>query len=244
MLDSIKNDTSSNYWIIASTYATSLFQELRSDVPKVYRHPRQGLGSVNHAVYALETLTFSNGDIPESCKDIATISVPVLKQYGGIVRSWDSRYTSYMLLIITGVPTLVFAIVLLCYIRGKVRNHDQGQHQSVNLSAMAITPQTRSTTGLDGITVESYPKTILGESFELPKDDSTCAICLSDYKPKEALRTIPECNHYFHVDCVDEWLKLNATCPVCRKSPEIASLVTPCSSLSVNSTNASHRTSQ
>ncbi|GKB75026.1 hypothetical protein Tco_0936438 [Tanacetum coccineum] len=45
MLDSIKNDTSSNYWIIASTYATSLFQELRSDVPKVYRHPRQGLGT-------------------------------------------------------------------------------------------------------------------------------------------------------------------------------------------------------
>ncbi|GKD20133.1 hypothetical protein Tco_1221836, partial [Tanacetum coccineum] len=33
-LDSIKNDTSSNRWIIASTYATSLFQELRSDVPK------------------------------------------------------------------------------------------------------------------------------------------------------------------------------------------------------------------
>nr|GEZ79838.1 zinc finger, RING/FYVE/PHD-type [Tanacetum cinerariifolium] len=45
------------------------------------------LGSVNHSVYALETWKSSNGDIPESCKDIATVSVPVLKQYGGIVSS-------------------------------------------------------------------------------------------------------------------------------------------------------------
>ncbi|GJY42617.1 ribosomal RNA small subunit methyltransferase, partial [Tanacetum coccineum] len=37
----------------------------------------------------------------------------------GSSNGWDSRYTSYRLLIITGVPTLVFAIVLLCYIRGK-----------------------------------------------------------------------------------------------------------------------------
>ena len=112
--------------------------------------------------------------------------------------------------------------MLICYVPGKVRNYEQGRHQSIDLSAIAITPQTRSTTGLDGTTIESYPKTILGESCELPKDDRTCAICLSDYKPKEVVRTIPECSHYFHVDCVDEWLKLNATCPVCRKSPEIA----------------------
>ncbi|GJZ45125.1 zinc finger, RING/FYVE/PHD-type containing protein [Tanacetum coccineum] len=127
----------------------------------------------------------------------------------------------------------------------KVRNHDQGrQHQSINHSAIAITPQTRSTIGLDGSTIESYPKTILGESWELPIDDSTCTICLSDYKPKEAVRTILECSHYFHADCLDEWLKLNATCPVCRKSPEITSLVTTCSLMSLNSTNSSHTASQ
>lgn len=45
------------------------------------------LGSVNHSVYALETLMISYGHIPESCKDIATISVPVLEQYVGIIRS-------------------------------------------------------------------------------------------------------------------------------------------------------------
>ncbi|GKD02879.1 hypothetical protein Tco_1177853 [Tanacetum coccineum] len=55
MLDSIKKDTSSNYWIIANTYATSLFQELRSDVPKVYRHPRQRLGNTSYGRDAKDT---------------------------------------------------------------------------------------------------------------------------------------------------------------------------------------------
>ncbi|GKE05079.1 hypothetical protein Tco_1397097, partial [Tanacetum coccineum] len=43
-LDSIKRDTSSNRWTITNTYATSLSRELRSDVSKEYRHPRQRLG--------------------------------------------------------------------------------------------------------------------------------------------------------------------------------------------------------
>ncbi|MFS7913766.1 putative transcription factor C2H2 family [Helianthus anomalus] len=60
---------------------------------------------------------------------------------------------------------------------------------------------------------------MLGESCRLPNDDSACAICLSDYKTIELLRTIPECNHHFHVDCIDEWLKLNVSCPVCRNTP-------------------------
>ncbi|KAL0309284.1 UNVERIFIED_CONTAM: RING-H2 finger protein ATL68 [Sesamum radiatum] len=33
------------------------------------------------------------------------------------------------------------------------------------------------------------------------------------------LRMLPDCKHCFHVTCVDAWLKLNASCPVCRNSP-------------------------
>lgn len=81
-------------------------------------------------------------------------------------------------------------------------------------------PVIRSVSGLDRPTIESYPMTVLGESRRLPKmSDVTCPICLSDYQPKETLRSIPDCNHYFHVGCIDEWLKLNGTCPLCRNSP-------------------------
>ncbi|KAF9669069.1 hypothetical protein SADUNF_Sadunf14G0069400 [Salix dunnii] len=81
--------------------------------------------------------------------------------------------------------------------------------------------------GLDDSTIESFDKLVLGESKRLPgPNGSACAICLSEYNSKETLRIIPECKHCFHSDCVDEWLRMNGTCPVCRKSPSPAH-VTP-----------------
>ncbi|XP_023672484.2 uncharacterized protein [Paramormyrops kingsleyae] len=43
----------------------------------------------------------------------------------------------------------------------------------------------------------------------------TCQICFSEYAEGEKLRTLP-CLHDYHVQCIDRWLKENATCPVCR----------------------------
>ncbi|MCH90313.1 RING-h2 finger protein ATL21A-like, partial [Trifolium medium] len=42
---------------------------------------------------------------------------------------------------------------------------------------------------------------------------------ISDYMPKETVKTMPECEHCFHAQCIDEWLPLNASCPICRTSP-------------------------
>ncbi|GJU37470.1 RING-H2 finger protein ATL67-like protein [Tanacetum coccineum] len=41
------------------------------------------------------------------------------------------------------------------------------------------------------------------------------------------MRMLPECKHCFHLSCVDAWLKLNASCPVCRSSPLPTPLSTP-----------------
>ncbi|XP_070175834.1 E3 ubiquitin-protein ligase RLIM-like isoform X2 [Littorina saxatilis] len=47
----------------------------------------------------------------------------------------------------------------------------------------------------------------------------TCQICLVDFEHGDCLRDIP-CRHDFHRDCIDQWLKRNATCPICRKEVE------------------------
>lgn len=74
--------------------------------------------------------------------------------------------------------------------------------------------------GLDDETIESYAKVVVGDSKRIPgPNDISCPICLTDYCPKDTLRTIPECKHCFHSDCVDEWLRANPTCPLCRNSP-------------------------
>ncbi|XP_060178887.1 E3 ubiquitin-protein ligase At1g63170-like isoform X1 [Lycium barbarum] len=42
-----------------------------------------------------------------------------------------------------------------------------------------------------------------------------CCICLSNYEDNDELRELP-CSHYFHTQCVDKWLKINACCPLCK----------------------------
>lgn len=42
-----------------------------------------------------------------------------------------------------------------------------------------------------------------------------CAICLSDFEEGDKLRVM-RCSHRFHKSCVDEWLRVNASCPSCR----------------------------
>ncbi|XP_059634274.1 RING-H2 finger protein ATL68 [Cornus florida] len=81
--------------------------------------------------------------------------------------------------------------------------------------------------GLDQAVINSYPR------FQFSKDgggrgnDSTCSICLCEYKDAEMMRMLPDCRHYFHLICIDAWLKLNASCPVCRNSPLPTPLSTP-----------------
>lgn len=43
------------------------------------------------------------------------------------------------------------------------------------------------------------------------------------------LRMLPDCGHCFHLLCVDVWLQLNASCPVCRNSPLPTPVSTPIS---------------
>ncbi|MED6181692.1 hypothetical protein PIB30_021620 [Stylosanthes scabra] len=46
-------------------------------------------------------------------------------------------------------------------------------------------------------------------------EDAECCICLSAYDDGAELRELP-CNHHFHCTCIDKWLLLNATCPLCK----------------------------
>ncbi|GMP94721.1 hypothetical protein CsSME_00044064 [Camellia sinensis var. sinensis] len=46
-------------------------------------------------------------------------------------------------------------------------------------------------------------------------DGSVCCICLAKYANNDELRELP-CSHFFHKECVDKWLKINALCPLCK----------------------------
>nr|AVL95378.1 transcription factor RH2-2 [Diospyros kaki] len=117
----------------------------------------------------------------------------------------------------------ILALGLVCFIFGKVKFFGRKTHDGIpefaTTSVVVLPPA--ATPRLDASTIESFPKVVLGESRRLPNPGcNTCPICLSDYKPGDPLRSMPGCRHYFHADCIGEWLSLNATCPICRKPPE------------------------
>jgi len=43
-----------------------------------------------------------------------------------------------------------------------------------------------------------------------------CSVCWEDFKLSEEVKQL-ECDHIYHPDCILPWLKLHATCPICRR---------------------------
>ncbi|XP_058099152.1 RING-H2 finger protein ATL1-like [Magnolia sinica] len=54
------------------------------------------------------------------------------------------------------------------------------------------------------------------EETEMQASDNECSVCLSVFMEGEEIRQLPECKHYFHVDCIDMWLYSHSNCPLCR----------------------------
>lgn len=86
--------------------------------------------------------------------------------------------------------------------------------------------------GIDEATLTSYPKLLYSEAQKgkaavAGSVAGGCSICIADYKGSDELRQLPDCGHVFHVKCVDPWLRMHPTCPLCRTSPLPSPLPTP-----------------
>jgi len=46
-------------------------------------------------------------------------------------------------------------------------------------------------------------------------DVQDCSVCLESFQKSEILKVLP-CLHRFHADCIDNWLRRNGNCPICK----------------------------
>ncbi|KAL8208045.1 hypothetical protein R6Q57_007457 [Mikania cordata] len=67
--------------------------------------------------------------------------------------------------------------------------------------------------GYGGIMVEC--DTDAPVEHALSEEDAECCICLCAYDDGTELRELP-CCHHFHTTCIEKWLYINATCPLCK----------------------------
>lgn len=56
---------------------------------------------------------------------------------------------------------------------------------------------------------------LTGEVITITVDlENLCAICLEEFNKGEQSRVL-DCGHYYHQQCVDEWLQKKGWCPKC-----------------------------
>ena len=51
---------------------------------------------------------------------------------------------------------------------------------------------------------------------EAVANPNNCAVCLKDYE-RHVEVVILKCEHMFHRECMDKWLREATICPLCRK---------------------------
>lgn len=75
----------------------------------------------------------------------------------------------------------------------------------------------------DPFLVEALPlkRVVPADLAQMPDEHRSCSICLEEFRAGDQQRTLP-CFHRFHKACVDQWLRQDNTCPLCKHSLEAA----------------------
>ncbi|KAL3653462.1 hypothetical protein CASFOL_003143 [Castilleja foliolosa] len=89
-------------------------------------------------------------------------------------------------------------------------------------SSAAARPPHAPRRGLDAATINSLP--IVLHKSSVP-GESECCICLGIFGDGEKVKVLPQCQHFFHSECVDKWLTTQSSCPLCRVSLRVDSPV-------------------
>lgn len=52
--------------------------------------------------------------------------------------------------------------------------------------------------------------------MKMGKTKRKCVICMMDFQVGEKILRIPKCKHIYHQECLDPWIRVHSTCPMCR----------------------------
>jgi len=52
---------------------------------------------------------------------------------------------------------------------------------------------------------------------KMKTNQESCSICLKEFFGAEVVFELVNCKHLYHFHCINEWLKNEKICPICKK---------------------------
>ncbi|KAF0918682.1 hypothetical protein E2562_025808 [Oryza meyeriana var. granulata] len=130
---------------------------------------------------------------------------------------------------LTGCLVVVnVALVLLVYLyfwrvfsrkRAAAADASARSDDDDDTSSSASAPPSAATARIRDDVLASLPVFVLRTSAAAvggEKAEAECAVCIAELRDGDECRALPRCGHRFHAACVDVWLRLHTTCPLCR----------------------------
>ncbi|XP_031483271.1 NEP1-interacting protein 2-like isoform X2 [Nymphaea colorata] len=76
-----------------------------------------------------------------------------------------------------------------------------------------------ATKGMSSDSITRLPEFVVGRKRNAGagENQAPCSICLQELSEGDSARSLPKCRHHFHVGCIDRWLILEGSCPICRQ---------------------------
>ena len=224
-------------WLVCLVFSISFmwyFFFLILEADKCFRFTNVYLGIVFF-------LVSGKAFIPSEFKDLKTITLFGISFLGGLVCFIIStliyknnceatscvirkmlEYVYYILVIFSGIGWFC----LYCFLRPNIeiavpRNNEapvafEDEEQNIDYLPIQLTNQNNNGNNSVGLNSQEIKLLKVIEFKECKA--CACTICLQNFMDGENLITLPQCEHFFHKDCIEKWLKGNLICPICRKN--------------------------
>ncbi|OEL13393.1 hypothetical protein BAE44_0025590 [Dichanthelium oligosanthes] len=153
-------------------------------------------------------------------------------RYGDVGDSNFAVHGRAVPLLVGLLCAIVFFVALCLYLRWRCHRYTPDPEAGASSSSAAAAA---SLPGLDADAIRGLPVTLYRPPASPPPprlpgkgdgdgdggeaDDQAaalCSICISALVAGEKVKVLPPCGHCFHPDCVDAWLRSQASCPLCR----------------------------
>lgn len=83
-------------------------------------------------------------------------------------------------------------------------------------------PTPLSNADIQTLTVKRFEELTI-DDIKRSEIDTDCPICKMEYEPNSEITILPcEGRHYYHTECINEWIEMSKKCPICKVDIEDA----------------------